>query len=150
MSGSCLGMLLSMQCCWSLSPPVTNGFLNVAGECGRAKRDLPLRGGSAETGGIENVPAAKQMEGLRPVKGAPQAASGCYTGGHALQALQLQLHTTLAQPVWHAHLTASACCLCWGRPPGSCRSTGSGWAGWWPLTSPPGLKGGGDECTRIF
>lgn len=48
-----LGMLLSMQCCWSLSPPVRKGFLNVIGECGRAKRDL-LRGGTA-TGGRENV-----------------------------------------------------------------------------------------------
>jgi hypothetical protein len=62
MSGSGLGMLLSMQCCWSGSPPVRNGFLNVAGECGRAKRDL-LRGGTA-TGGSEKVqPAAAAGSG---------------------------------------------------------------------------------------
>ena len=31
-SGSCLGRLLSMLCCWSLSPPVRKGFLKAAGE----------------------------------------------------------------------------------------------------------------------
>lgn len=70
-------MELSMQCCWSGSPPVRNGFLNVAGECGRAKRDL-LRGGTA-TGGSEKVHPGG---GTRVASGVSVSSSPQSTSGH--------------------------------------------------------------------
>jgi len=55
-SGSGRGMLLSMQCCWSGSPPVMKGFLKAAGLCCcfEPSREGLLRRGIA-TGGSEKV-----------------------------------------------------------------------------------------------
>jgi hypothetical protein len=162
MSGSGRGMLLSMQCCWSGSPPVRNGFLNAAGECGRAKRDL-LRGGP--TGGSEKVlPAGRggRRRGRQGLVAAAEAAPaglsarGCAPGwlpgrggGRAGGWAPGWVPSPPPPPPARAapHLTASACCWCWGPRPGCGRWTGSG-SGCWRLSCPPALRRRGGQGQR--